>query len=167
MKKLEFHEMAKQLLDQLRYGAFLTVKDKNDRLNTMTIAWGSLGNMWNRPVFTVMVRKSRYTYELIENAQDFTVSFPLNGQLKKDLNICGSRSGRDVNKFQLCGLTPQNAQTTHSPVIKECDLHLECAIVHKSFLESMNLAQDIISSCYKDNDFHAIYVGEIKACYLV
>lgn len=63
-KEIKFTEMSKEILEQLQKGAFLTVKS-DDKVNTMTIAWGALGFMWYKPVFTAMVRYSRYTYELL------------------------------------------------------------------------------------------------------
>jgi flavin reductase (DIM6/NTAB) family NADH-FMN oxidoreductase RutF len=102
-RKIEFSSSSKDLLQQLQKGAFLTVK-LEDKVNTMTIAWGSLGFMWNKPVFIAMVRYSRYTYELIDKAEDFTISLPLQGQLKKALGLCGSKSGRDIDKIKEFGL---------------------------------------------------------------
>jgi hypothetical protein len=54
-KKINFAELSKEFLDQLQKGAFLTVKS-GTQVNMMTIAWGSLGFMWNKPMFTAMVR---------------------------------------------------------------------------------------------------------------
>jgi flavin reductase (DIM6/NTAB) family NADH-FMN oxidoreductase RutF len=66
--KLAYEEYSQQFLKQLPKGAFLTVKD-GDRLNTMTIGWGSIGWIWQKPILMVMVRYSRHTYELIDKAQ--------------------------------------------------------------------------------------------------
>jgi flavin reductase (DIM6/NTAB) family NADH-FMN oxidoreductase RutF len=66
-KKINFAELSKEFLDQLQKGAFLTVKS-GTQVNMMTIAWGSLGFMWNKLMFTAMVRYSRHTYDLLENA---------------------------------------------------------------------------------------------------
>ena len=85
-------------------GAFLTVKD-GEKINTMTIGWGNIGYVWNRPIFTFMVRKSRYTIDLLKNADNFTVSIPLNKNMKNALKVCGSKSGRDIDKFKECNLT--------------------------------------------------------------
>ncbi|NMB08592.1 MAG: flavin reductase family protein, partial [Tissierellia bacterium] len=85
-------------------GAFLTVKDNENRVNTMTIGWGNIGYEWGRPVFIVLVRESRYTHELLENAKDFTVSIPLDNKMNKALGYCGSKSGRDYDKFKECDL---------------------------------------------------------------
>src|SRR6056297_3293056 len=103
MEKINFNKHLQQVNDSIAIGAFLTVKD-GKKLNTMTIGWGSIGFIWGRPMFTVLVRHSRYTHNLIENTDQFTVSVPLNGQLKKETDYCGSHSGRDVDKFKELGL---------------------------------------------------------------
>ncbi|MFH1081419.1 MAG: flavin reductase family protein, partial [Pseudomonadota bacterium] len=42
--------------------------------NVMTIGWGSLGITWKRPVFTVLVRHSRFTYHMLEESGEFSVN---------------------------------------------------------------------------------------------
>ncbi|EKE04284.1 MAG: hypothetical protein ACD_20C00089G0004 [uncultured bacterium] len=167
MREIKFNELSKEMLEQLTKGAFLTVKDKDGNLNTMTIAWGSLGYMWRIPVFMVMVRYSRHTYKLIENTDEFSVSFPLNEQLKKELGICGTKSGRDMDKFKECNLTPQKAQKISTPVIGECDLHLECKIAYKQAMEPQFIMSDKVNEVYgTERDYHVLYYGEILACYV-
>ncbi|TDT60964.1 flavin reductase family protein [Fonticella tunisiensis] len=164
-KEINFTELSKELLEQLQKGAFLTVKE-GDRVNTMTIAWGALGYMWNRPVFISMVRYSRYTYDLIDKALDYTVSFPLSGQLKKELGICGTKSGRDIDKFKECGLSLKEGENVNSPVIEDCDLHIECKIVYKQPMDESALEQSIKDKCYSKGDYHVLYFGEIVKAYV-
>ena len=98
MKEVMYNGYAKEVLEALPKGAFLNVSD-GQKDNTMTIGWANLGFMWKKPILTVMVRHSRYTYELIEKADCFTLSLPLSTDLKKELGICGTKSGRNVDKF--------------------------------------------------------------------
>jgi flavin reductase (DIM6/NTAB) family NADH-FMN oxidoreductase RutF len=132
----------------------------------MTIAWGSLGFMWYKPVFTAMVRYSRYTYDLIEKAAYFTVSFPLNGQLKKELGICGTKSGKDMDKFGECNLTLKEGEAVKSPVIDECDLHIECKIVYKQPMDENAICQEIKDKAYENGNYHVLYYGEIVKAYI-
>lgn len=164
-KEIEFSSLSKELLDQLQKGAFLTVKS-GDKVNTMTIAWGALGFMWYKPVFTVMVRKSRYTHELIEEAEDFTVSLPLKGQLKEALGLCGSKSGRDIDKIKECGLTLAEGKYVKSPVIDDCDLQIECRIVFKQSMDEKLLSDDINKKAYANGDYHDLYYGVIEGIYV-
>lgn len=164
-KEIRYTDLSKEMLEQLEKGGFLTVKN-GDRTNTMTIAWGTLGYIWNRPVFTALVRYSRFTHELIYTAKDFTVSLPLNGQLKKELGICGSKSGRDMDKFKECGLKLQEGEKVESPVIDGCDLHIECKVVYKQEMEENNICDEIKEKSYPNGDYHVMYFGEIVKIYV-
>lgn len=164
-REINFTELSKELLGQLQKGAFLTVK-AGDKVNTMTIGWGSLGFMWQKPVFTAMVRYSRYTYDLIEKAEDFTVSFPLKGQLKEELGICGTKSGRDMDKFKQCNLTLKEGEVVNSPVIDECDLHIECKIVYKQAMDENAISDEIKDKAYGNGNYHVMYYGEIVKAYV-
>ena len=91
MQNINAFDHAETILKVLAKGAFLTTA-AGGRHNTMTIGWGALGNIWGKPVFTVMVRHSRYTHELIEAHNEFTVSFPLTAAFSKALGLCGCKS---------------------------------------------------------------------------
>lgn len=165
MKEVMYNEYAKEALEQLQKGAFLNLR-ANDKDNTMTIGWGSIGFMWGRPILMVMVRYSRYSYELIERTDCFTVSIPLMGQLKKELGYCGSKSGRDCNKWQDLNLTKLNAQKVNAPLVGECDLHYECKILSKQQVSSTNITPDMVTTFYHNDDYHVLYYAEIVGTYL-
>ena len=154
-------------------GGFLTVKDKNGRVNTMTIGWCNIGYEWARPIFTVLVRQSRYTHELLENAEDFTVSIPLDINMNKALGFCGSKSGRDFDKFKECNLNLLESKSVKSPVIDNCHMYYECSIVYKHPIDLKLLDEKIRNEWYQEDDnkwyepgdCHTIYYGEILNCY--
>lgn len=164
MKKINYNDLSKEMLEQLEKGAFITVKN-NEKVNTMTIGWGSIGYIWNRPIFTVLVRYSRFTHDLLENTDEFTISVPTTNNLSKALGICGTQSGRDLDKIKAADLTLQESITIETPIIKECDLHFECKIVHKQSMEPSLLNKKIKDDKYPDHDYHVIYYGEILETY--
>ncbi len=143
-----------------KQGAFLTVKN-GETVNTMTISWGNIGFEWNRPIFTVLVRKSRFTHELIEKATEFSVSVPLSNRLKQALAVCGTKSGRDIDKFQASGLTLKAGESIATPSIEGCEMVYECKIVYKQDMDPNFLSEDIQAKMYGDHDYHTIYYGEI------
>jgi len=163
-KEIPYEQYAAQFLTQLPRGAFLTVK-AGEKINTMTIGWGSIGYIWQRPVMMVMVRQSRYTYQLMEEAADFSVSLPVQGELKQDLAIAGTKSGRDIDKFKASKLTAKNAREITSPIIGECNLIYECRPLFKQIMAADKLSPEIREKFYADNDFHVIYYAEILSCY--
>jgi len=132
--------------------------------NVMAIGWGQIGIIWGKPIFTVLVRPSRYTYKLIEESGDFTVNI-VPPQLKDLVQYCGTTSGRSHDKFQERGLTAIPSSKVKAPMIKQCILHYECKIVYKNDLISSGLKASIISAFYPKGDFHRFYYGEILACH--
>lgn len=157
-------EMLTPAMDALSHGrAFLTVK--GDPANTMVIGWGTIGYIWNRPVFMVVVRPQRHTYELINNSEDFTVSMPLTRDMTEQIRFAGSTSGRDGNKFEGHGLTPIAAQNVTSPVVKECQLHFECKKLLTQDMTADRMAEEVLTHSYPLRDLHTMYFGEIVSCY--
>jgi flavin reductase (DIM6/NTAB) family NADH-FMN oxidoreductase RutF len=164
-KDIAYNEYSKEMLEQLQKGAFLTVKN-GEKLNTMTIGWGTIGFIWNKPIFTVLVRYSRHTYDMIKDADEFTVSVPLSKDMKKELAVCGTKSGREIDKFKECNLTAHKGKVIDTPIIGECDLHYECKIVYNQVMEPALLDKNIREAKYPNKDFHVLYYGEIVASYL-
>jgi flavin reductase (DIM6/NTAB) family NADH-FMN oxidoreductase RutF len=162
MKPVDYMAVAEAAIQKIKSGAFLTVR-AGDRLNTMTIGWATLGFCWKKPVFMVAVRDSRHTFTIIEDAEDFTVSIPA-GNKKEEIMYCGTKSGRDGDKFAACGLKTLPGQKAVSPVIDVPGIHIECRIVFKSAMDPTHLAEDY-ASLYPEKDYHTLYFGEILACY--
>lgn len=161
MKEVKLSEVSDKILDSISKGAFLTVKN-GDKINTMTIGWASIGRIWNQPVFEVMVRYSRYTYDLIKDADSFTVSFTLDDSLKDALSVCGSKSGRDIDKFGQCNLTPKYDDIVKTPYIAEADLHVLCDILYGQPMDPKRLPESLKERWYGDEDYHVIYYGQVK-----
>ncbi|MDD2620303.1 MAG: flavin reductase family protein [Syntrophomonadaceae bacterium] len=159
-----YSQFAGEMLKQLPKGIFLSVST-GEEINTMTIGWGSIGFMWQKPVIIVLVRPSRYTYSLLQKAQEFTVSIPLNSEMKKSLAIAGSSSGRDIDKFGTLNLTAQPGKCISSPVIGECGLIYECRVIFQQTMDPETLDMDIREKFYAHEDYHVMYFGEILACY--
>lgn len=141
----------------------LVSQGKQGPPNAMAIGWGQIGIIWRRPIFTVLVRPSRYTYKLIGETGDFTVNI-VPPSLKEVVQYCGTASGRDHNKFEEKHLTAISSAKVKTPIIKECILHYECRIVYKNDLNPSELSAPIIPALYPKGDFHRLYFGEIFAC---
>lgn len=163
-KNILYNENLDGVLDQIKKGAFLTVKSE-EKTNTMTIGWASFGTIWSKPILMVMVRRSRYTYGLIEEAKDFTVSIPVGLDLKKALSYCGTYSGRDVDKIKGANLTLKKAKSIESPIIKECSYHYECKILFTQPMNSDDLDEETKKRFYPIDDMHTLYFGEIVESY--
>jgi flavin reductase (DIM6/NTAB) family NADH-FMN oxidoreductase RutF len=162
MKKVDYMAVAEKVIAQIKEGAFLTVK-AGKAYNTMTIGWALIGYAWQKPVLMVLVRTSRHTFGLIEKAVDFTVAAPTT-DMRKALMFCGSKSGRDVDKYKACNLELMNAQKVLSPVIKTPAIHFECKILLKTPMDPKCLDREC-EDLYPAKDYHTLYFGEILECY--
>ena len=137
--------------------ALLTAGDK-DNFNTMTISWGGLGTLWNKPVATVYVRTSRYTYEFLENNEYFTVSF-YPEDYKNVLSVLGSKSGRDMDKMNESGLSAKFLE--NGVTFEEAELTLVCKKLMKQPLDVANMPEDIANQFYSTDAPHDMFIGEV------
>ena len=129
-----------------------------DRCNTMTASWGGLGVLWNKPTATIYVRPQRHTFAFLENSPTFTLSFFREGR-RKELGICGTVSGRDADKFALCGFSVAKG-VENAPYIGEADLVLVCRKRYWNDLDPAHMDEDALA-CYEAGDYHRMYIGEI------
>ncbi|MFB3883709.1 MAG: flavin reductase family protein [Thermodesulfobacteriota bacterium] len=166
--------MTKKIVDYRNYLAetikafdesrvLLVSQGKEGFPNVMAIGWGTIGIIWKRPIFIVLVRPSRYTYKFIEEAGEFTVNV-VPPQLKEVVQFCGTVSGRDYNKFKEKQLTAIPSTKVKTPILKEAMIHFECRVVNKNDLTPSGLAKAMIPDLYPKGDFHRVYFGEILAC---
>lgn len=95
--------------------------------NVMTAAW--TGIICSDPVITyVSIRPSRYSHEIISKKQEFVINLPT-WKIAKAVDTVGVKSGRDINKFELTGLTPEPSSKIQAPQIKECPISIECKVM--------------------------------------
>lgn len=172
MKKyVNVWDYAGAITGQLDDGVLLTTK-ADGKVNTMTIGWGFLGVLWGKPVFTVLVRKSRYTMELLEKNPEFTVNIPLGAYDKKIIGVCGTASGRDTDKIADLHLTPEEPDTVSVPAIKELPLTLECKVIYKQPQDPGAIPESDMAHYYgkgtkNEEDYHTAYYGLITKAYIV
>jgi len=167
MEKLNYADFADKMLKQIsETGAFLT-SSANGKANTMTISWGGLFFCWSKPTFIAPVRHSRYTRELLEESQVFTVSVPVEGEMLKELGFMGTKSGRDMDKYEACGLKLRPGRTVDCPVVDGSWLCLECKVVASTDTCAESYIPEIADGLYADKDFHKLYYGEIVDSYLL
>ena len=137
--------------------ALLTAGTEN-RFNTMTISWGGLGTIWNKPVATVYVRTSRYTHEFMDDNEFFTVSF-YPEVMKKTLGVLGAKSGRDIDKMHMPELTAEEAGETVT--FKEAEVTLVCRKLFMQTLDPKNMRPEIAEQFYGKDAPHDMYIGEV------
>jgi flavin reductase (DIM6/NTAB) family NADH-FMN oxidoreductase RutF len=135
-----------------------TSKDKSG-WNTMTASWGGLGVLWSRDVAFIVIRPSRRTYEFANANSLFTLSF-FPAACRKVLNICGSESGRDIDKATKAGLTPivfDNGAVGFS----EASEILICKKLYTHDLDPSHFLDPSIEESYHGTDYHRLFIGEV------
>jgi len=130
--------------------------------NTMTANWGGLGHLWKRHVCFVFVRPQRYTYQFMEAAPTFSLTF-FAERYRSALELCGSRSGRDLDKAAACGLTPIEI-TPGITSFAEARLILECKKIYAQDIDPARFIDPSIAEIYPSQDYHRMYIGEILLC---
>lgn len=102
--------------------------DDAGKPNIMAAAWG--GICCSRPpCVAVSLRKATYTYGNIVGRRAFTVNVPSEDWFK-EADYVGMASGRDVDKFQVTGLTPVRSDLVDAPYVGEFPFALECKLLH-------------------------------------
>ena len=149
--------------------AILSVGNKN-LYNSMTIEWGSLGVAFKKPVFTVYVKPDRYTYEVMEKSDIFTVNF-IERKLLKKFAIYGTKSGKDVNKEEEAGTHIQFLEKGGITFGEAVEVYV-CKKMAKSVIDEKTM-DPYIKELYRNNVKvyktevpHVLYIGEIIGHYL-
>lgn len=175
-KSIDVFDYAGDICKALKKGILLTTKS-GDRLNTMTIGWGMLGIEWGKPIFIALVRESRFTKQLLEDSQEFSVNIPVGETDNRILGFCGTKSGRDVDKFHEMGLTPVESEFISVPGIGQFPLTLECKVLYSQNQDLSRIPADILDRYYpqdvdgtdpgKNRDYHIAYYAQILNAYIV
>ena len=132
----------------------LSTRDPAGRDNIITVSWAGVA-CTKPPMVTVSLRKSRQSHATISATKEFVVNLPTSKQID-EVELCGTRSGRAVDKFQAAGFTKQAATTVAAPLILECPINLECQVRQVIPLGSHDL---FIAEVVRTHAHHAL-VGE-------
>ena len=171
-RQIQVFDYAGAILEQIGKGALLTTKS-GEQVNTMTIGWGTLGIEWGKPICTVFVRESRYTKKLLDENPEFTVNIPYGDDAKKILALCGTKSGRNIDKIQELDLTLEPGETVSVPGIKQLPLTLECKVIYRQEQDPAAVNKENTDHYYPrtdvfpQGDYHTAYYGQITAAYII
>lgn len=122
----------------------ISCADKKGSKNLITLAWVSKVCA-EPPMLAIAVRSSRYSYQMIKETGEFVVNVPTE-PITRQVDFCGNKSGKDMDKFKETGLTPEPASKVKAPIVKECPANFECKVRQSVHLGS-----------------HDLFVGEVVA----
>lgn len=112
--------------------------------NITTIAWTGIINS-EPPLIYVSIRPSRHSYSIIKESGEFVINIP-SENLVVAADFCGTKSGKEIDKFKEAKLTKEKAKIVKAPLIKECPINIECKLKEIKHLGS-----------------HDMFIGEIVA----
>ena len=160
-------EYAAALVEALQHGVLLTTRD-GEKLNSMAIGWGTVGRVWEKPVFIAFVRDRRFTRQMLDRNPEFTVNIPVGSFDRKVLAFCGTRSGRELDKIHAAGLTPVDPELISVPGLKEFPMTLECRVLYRQEQEADKLSDTVRDRFYSiETDDHICFYGEIVSAYVI
>jgi flavin reductase (DIM6/NTAB) family NADH-FMN oxidoreductase RutF len=133
-----------------------------ERPNPMTVSWGGMGTLWGRPVVTVYVRPTRYTWGLLSEHPEFTLNF-LPKERKDALDLCGSKSGRELDKWAASGLERAPSEMISVPRVAGARLAFECRVLASMDFDPQRFVERAIDELYPQRDFHRVFLGEVVA----
>ena len=131
-----------------------------DAVNTMTASWGCAGILWNKPVCICFIRPQRHTLGFVEANDRLSLSF-FDEEYRAALTYCGRNSGRDVDKFEECDLTPVFSDK-RAAYIEEARLVLLCRKLYVGSLKETEFLDTEMLNHYKEKDYHKFFICEIE-----
>ena len=156
-KEISPKEIPDNLIKAISDEWMLITAGDREGYNMMTASWGFAGEMWGSDSVIAMIRPQRYTMKFVEESDYFTLSFY--GDKREIHKVCGSKSGRDVDKTAETGLTP--VFSDNSVYFEEARLVLICK---KQYLDTLKEECFIDKEPLRwyDGDFHNMIIGKIE-----
>ncbi|MBQ6826067.1 MAG: flavin reductase [Clostridia bacterium] len=143
---------------------WMLISAGNERgYNMMTASWGFAGEVWGNDSVMALIRPQRYTMDYVNQNEYFTLSFY--GDRKDIHSVCGSKSGRNVDKTALTGLTPVFSDDT--VYFDEARLVIICKKQYVDVMKKECFIDKTPLDCYKENDFHYMIIGKIEKVLVV
>jgi len=160
LRKRDPHEITDNIFKLIGSDWMLITAGPPEAYNTMTASWGGLGVIWNKNVCWCVIRPGRHTYEFIEKADVFTLSF-FEEEQRDALNYCGSHSGRDVDKAAATGLTPVAGSLRGTTTFQQARMVVECRKIYFQDIDPAHFLDPGIEANYPQKDYHRMYFGEV------
>ncbi len=163
MRRIELAELSLKPFDVLAREWALLVAGV-ERPNPMTVSWGGFGTLWERPVATVYVRPTRHTWKLLVEGAEFTLNVMAPGA-RPALELCGSRSGRDTDKWAAAGLAREPSAVVAVPRVGGARLSFECRTLATLDFDPARFLEPRVETLYPKKDYHRVFFGEVLAAW--
>ncbi len=158
MREISPCEIKENIIKLISKDWALLSAGKKDAWNTMTVSWGMAGELWGKDVVSVFVRPQRYTKKFIDENDYFSLCF-FDENYKDALKICGSKSGRDIDKAAATGLVPRFDES--AVYFEQAKLVIICKKIASREMSPESFIEESIKDNYPAGDYHTTYIGEI------
>lgn len=129
----------------------VSVADRAGHFNIITIAWtGTVCS--DPPMVSVSIRPGRHSYHMIEETGEFVINLTTEA-LVRAVDFCGVRSGRDIDKFEACSLTPLKADCVSAPLIAESPVNIECVVTEQKDLGTHTMFLARVAAVHADDRY--------------
>ncbi len=162
MKEIRLNELNENLIETIGKEWMLVTAGTQDKFNTMTASWGGLGFLWNKNVAFIFIRPERYTYEFTEKQNTLTLAF-LGKENKLIYDVCGSQSGRNIDKIKETGLIPIFTEQGNI-TFEQARLTLECKKLYTTNFKEEGFTDKFLLEKWYGNghgNLHSMYIMEI------
>ena len=129
-----------------------------DTPNIMVTHWGTIGKLWGRQIFTLPIRSTKYSYQIVNRTKSFALNVPNKKDMRTEISLCDTISGFKCNKFETLGLHPKKAKSIDSYVLGECGLIVECKLIAEIPPEA--IAKQTDEKLFASSRPHTLFVGE-------
>lgn len=119
------------------------VQDKQGKFNAITLEWFMRTSI-EPAMFAISIGHTRYSYTCLQEYRFFNLCYP-SPDLIEMVKICGSKSGKDIDKFAKCQPQYFQGKLAKLPILKDSAANFECAII----------------SQVRSGD-HTIFAGQVK-----
>ena len=130
--------------------ALITCAQEGKKPNIITISWIGIVNS-EPPMLSISIRQNRHSYDMVKVSGDFVVNLTFDRNLK-EVDFCGTKSGKNHDKFAEMNLTPMKASIVSAPLIKECPINHECVVRQSHLLGSHEVFIAEIVKTHIDSD---------------
>ena len=159
MKEIRAEEIKDNAFSLIGKDYLAVTVQAEGKVNAMTASWGGLGVLWNKNVATIYIRPTRYTKELLDSGEEFSLCV-LNNKAKNRYDYLGSHSGRDEDKLLVAKLKVNYMNDV--PWIDDSRLVLFCRKLYAQELDAYSFTDEkVLKQNYRKNDFHTMYIAEI------
>lgn len=153
------HKIPGNIIKMLELDWMLITAGDSNQFNMMTASWGGLGRLYERPTATCFIYPTRFTYQLMERGDYYTLSFYTEAY-REQLQYTGSNSGKNVDKVKATGLTPITTPNG-AKAFSEAWLIIECKKMVSQTLTPEALVDDKLKDEWIGKQLHKMYIGEI------